>query len=581
MNRVRAVLAVVVVLSSVLAGVAVAGGDSGQNGTPASGSGASGNWTLEEIERGGQQIGEDANPSKRWLGYDGSAYLSYRETNFIRELGQKEPSYAVDHVAHSGKLVDTNTVTLHVNRKRSAKPRTVHVVVVAADPESRMVERNNATVRERYAANVTTKTMEVSLTGATDTIEVSLPNHPDETHKVLVYIKEYDSARWSFDHQSIATTASLPFGPTWSSFMPWLVSRFVILVGAGAVGAIYLADKTLKEVGPGPGKSMGWWLFMGGLALYMGLYFHFGSFVRFLVTVPVAMALAVDLLVYIAALTYMSDVKQVLFERLLTTEVENPLGEAVPDIETEQGRTVHVMETDEHGVYELVQHDNLKQFIIRALGAEPPRLHVSDLKARVEYYGPFAEKFYASEDEDMVVSITWPHLVTGLDVYRTEDGDLDRDAIRSAAASALLEFGVVMVGARIFFSEVFPLDAGHGGLLPAIFVGLIPVWWEFTETRDGVVEFVPAAVHGTPAKASRVTEKNEYILGDTFESLQENIADLQMESHERAMDITEAYMRRIKRQWDDVLGGSDPVTAGDETTPASGSAATETGVSDD
>ena len=544
-TSIAAALVFLVVVSGVI-GVAAAA--SAGTASPST-SNSSGNWTLEELEQGGTQI-ESADPSRRGLGSGGSVYVSYKETNFIKELGQKDPEWAVDHVVAPGKTVDTDTVTMHFSRAQDADSETVKVHVVQFEKKSRQVQEGNTTQTEWYAANVTEKVHEVKLSGSFDTAEISLPS-ADSEKQVLLYVDGYPSARWTFPHHSIATSATLPFGATWSSFLPWFATRFFLLTAIGVPLAIGGAIKTLDFVGAPPGKGAIWWVIMGGLAAYFALYFSYGSIVDVLVTAPYVMGGSIVALSYVATLEYADPTKKALIERLTTKKVKNPIGETVPDIMFEEGQEVHVVDRDDEVA--LAKKGSIRQFLLVLAGAKLPTIPVSDLRSQIAYEGPYDAKFYAAESEDedaKVIDVEWPSLEIGAALKQPVDPlaeDLEEKWDRDTISKAFL-----------FFAGTATLANPFVGVTLALALAVVPVTVVVSELRDGEVTFMPAPAHSNPAKAARITERTEYALGETFEKLVEDQADNEVELISRFLTLAEAKGTAMNKGVAELFGLEDP-----------------------
>ncbi|MFC7047277.1 hypothetical protein ACFQH6_19380 [Halobacteriaceae archaeon GCM10025711] len=559
----RTSLAVLLVVFAVVvagtAGLVAAGSD---QGTTAENTTAK--YDLGDLDEGGQTI-EGKNPSERWLGYQGSVYASFENTNWVKEIGQPQAAWTVDNVVGPGSLVDTNEVTLHFSRKRGAESETVHLKTVYWERKTKPVTQGNTTTQEPYAANVTVETKEIELSGSGDTVTKELRNHPDHPVRVTMWIQEYPDSRWTFEHHSIATTSELPFAPTWPSFLSWFGLRFLGLTAVGVPLAIGAAVKSIETAKAPPGKSAMWYVVMGGMASYMGLYFWYGEVAGLLVSAPWLMGAAVVVLAYLTALEKVDRTKKLRLESLQTIAVENPLGKSVPDIEHELGNTFNVVEED--GVISFFKAGSLKQFLIRLAGAKPASIDVSGLTSRVRYSGDADEKLYIDEEsireddetgEKKLLKLTFPALSISASNLKTtveesaDDGGTttveqwDRDKL----STAFFGFGVgTLIGAQVL-----------GTLQLGALVGMLPVLWVMANLQDGSADLVTAPDHATTGKARAVTEANEVALQKTFTELQESIADSDVEAIEKAVEIGEAYTRRAKDQMNRIMGagGSEP-----------------------
>lgn len=548
----RSLLALLVLVSLTAALPAVGVGSAQESG---------GDYSLDELKQRGQQI-QGTDPSTRYLGSEGSVFVSYDETNFIKELGPAEPKWAVDKVLTPGKTVDTDELTFHVTRTRDAEPETVHVHVVKWERKTRTIETaNGSTTRESYAANVTETVKEVELTGAADRMTISIPTSEDP-RMVSMWIEEYPGARWVFPHDTVATASTLPFGSTWGSFLPWFAKMFFGVVVLGVPVAIGAAVKTLDRTGRGPGKGAMWYVIVGGLILYFAGYFALGKIGEIIVTLPIVLGFIPVVLAFFAAVEYFDPSRTVRVEQLLTEKIENAIGKSVPDIEFERGKTYHMVDRDD-GTTAILPSSSLRHFLIVLLGAKPPTIPTSDLQTRVEYRGDAEdEKLYV---EDML-SIQWPaieistsslrktieHPPAAADGVETDGGELYtvEKWDQARVSKAILFFGVGSLVGNALVGDPFVGAA----------IGTVPLLVSLATIVDGSASFSPSAVHATPAKASRITETREHTIATTFGELEESIANLEADAAERGLDIAEAYISQSRERIDRLLsgGGSNP-----------------------
>lgn len=567
-----AVAVAVVILVSTMAVTAVAAG-----GASAGDSQTDGNYTLSDFRDGGIVIPE-TNPSKRWLGYQGSVWVSYEETNFIKELskmGGGGGSWTVDHVMKPGATVDTDEVTLHFSRGRRAESETIHVVTVFG--QQKRVTTNGTT--KTVVTNVEEKVTEVSLEGPSDVVTIGLPNHQSQ-RMMLMYVKEYPDARWTGTHHSVALTSQVPFGPNWSSFLPWALKWFVITGVVGVLLGFKGAEKALEKADAGPGKSAGWWVFTGGLLAYVAMYFKYGAVAGALVAAPFLLGLVPGALTFFIALDKLSDIRKVLIEGVVTRDTVNPLGEDVPDIEEEEGTLLHATEVEESDELALVKDDNLRAFLLNfAFDVENPRLDVSAFESEVRYDGFADTKIYAASPEEReeafdseleedesppLLHIRWPSVEISASNLKTENED-GAEWDRSAVWSAALGFGVMTLFGHALL----------GSWTLAALVGSLPVIKAMSEGHDGVADLVPAPNHSTSAKARAVTEREEYTVATTFDQLEQKVAEQDVKVIERASSIAESYMKEMRSELDNLLGDPEDDGAASGTSSASSEVPTD------
>ena len=564
MRRTLAVVLALTVLTPLLAsGTAiVAAQDDGK---------AAGEYTIDELAEGGTQI-EGADPSRRYIGESGSVFVSYQQTNIVKELGSQRPEWAVDKVVSRDKVVDTNEVRMHFDRGRNAGERTIHIVVLTWEKQQRPIN-NSTEATETVAVNVTKTVTKATLGESFEEVTVNLPDTEDPQY-VTMYVREYPEARWVFQHDPVATSDSLPFGDSWASYLPWFASRFGILTGIGVPVAIAGAYKTLEATHTGPGKGVIWWLLSLGLGSYVAMYFAMDAVADLLVTAPWVMGVMVVLIAYVATLELADPTEEGLWEGIVTTEAQNPLGEELPDISYEIGESVKYVDTDDG--FKLVK-SSLSYFVTLLAGAKPPSITLDELETRVRYQGSASgdEKFYAEvpddneleEDEDpQLLYIRWPAISFGFDGLKQtverpalpagdddvrEDGEVttyeqttsewDTDRLSRATMVALL-------GGAIG-------NLAGGGLGVALLGAVGGAWLSTVRRVDGAADWEPAPAHSTAAKARAVTEQQELEIASTFEELQQSFAEADATTTEQAVDIAEAYMAELRGQLDRLMGG--------------------------
>lgn len=572
MRRLVGVLVAVVVLCGALSPalgptitVTAAAGNTG-TGPNASG----GEFAYSELSEPGAQI-EGQDPSSRYLGTRGTVFVSYKETNVVKELSEvNEPEWAIDKVVAPDSVVDTNQVTMHVSRFKNAPTETVHIHVVQFETKRVDVAEGNRTRMQTVAINQTHRVVEAELSEGGDTITVELPDTEDQKH-VTMWIEEYPDARWAdFGHDPVATTNALPFGNSWASFLPWFFTRFFGLVAVGVPVAIGAAIKTLETTGSGPGKGAAWWLIVPGILGYIAAYMALGKIAGLLVALPWTMGLLVVLIAYIATLEYADQSYKLLVEQVTTAGDINALGEEVSDIEGEKGAVFHAVDLDGSRVG-LIKKGSLKAFLLVALtDASWPVLDLSDMKSRIDYElgadegGKVADaKLYADETEDEVLSIQWPSLSIGLSALK-----VDRDVLLDAPASTDGDEPPEIVGndwSKDKLSSAFMAWAvgtvvassvvGMGTQAAAL--GLVPVAKVASDVTDSWARFVPAPEHATKAKASRVAEKHELSVAQTFEDMQESEADREADLAKVAIDIADSRTKRSRERLRGLLGLED------------------------
>ncbi|MFB6128370.1 MAG: hypothetical protein ABEJ47_01280, partial [Halorhabdus sp.] len=527
-------------------------------------------FTYEELSERGTQI-EGQDPSSRYLGDRGMVYVSYRETNFIKEMSQlNEPSWAVDKVITPGQVVDTNEVTLHISRWRNAPSATATVHVVQWHETTRTIEEGNTTRTETIAANITHLTKEIELTGGGDRVTVSLPNTGPK-RMVTMWIEGYEGARWVFAHDPVATTNATPFDATWSSFLPWFLTRFFAVTLIGAPLAIYAGVGLLETVGASPGKGMVWWILVPGFLTYMAGYLALGRIADLVVSFPWVLGGVVVAFTFIATLEFADDSFRLLFEQVTTTGSVNAIGEDVQDVAGEAGVVVDAVQLDDETLA-LVKHGSLTTWLVVALtDAEWPTIHVQDLETRITYEKLVDDvgrtvadaKIYLDEREEQALEVTWPTLDLGMSALKVrrddqpaggEEGDATDVVLggysRDRLANAFMAFSLGTLAGSTYF--------GFGPM--ALAVGGLPLLFVMSRSGSGRATYNPSPFHGMKAKAARLAEEREMSIARTFEDLKASEDRTEDEILEMAVELSDSRVEGLRETLFSLFGMDEPGT---------------------
>lgn len=569
MKRIVVLTALVLSLSIAPVGVALADDHGASAGNSSAESSASG-YTLDELKKQGPRI-EGGSPSDRYLGDHGSAYLAYRETNFIKKLGDQSPKWSVDKVVTQDKVVDTKKVTMRISRSRNAPTEEIRVHVVSWERGTKTVQDGNVTREETIATNVSEKVITAQLDGGADRVTIRLPD-TESRQRLTIFVEGYPDARWAdVPHEPVALSDSLPFGPSWGSFLPWFLTRFGLITGIGVPIAISAGVKTIEKYGTGTGKGALWWLFVLGLGGYFTGYFALGKIAELIVTLPWVFGAGVVAIAYVATIEYVGEADSYLFEQILTETTTNPIGEEVPDIAAEKGEKVDVVDIDDSDDVGLVNSGSLRSFAALVAGAEMPTIAENDLETRVPYEGAGIDgKFYVDEPDrsdpsqpDELLEISWPTLSFGFENLKEGQPELpDHAEVAEEGETGLANrtkgYGNGLGTAIMAFGVAAALGAqALGSTSLGVLVGLAPVAVMMTEVEDGNVNWVDAPVHSTSAKAQRVTELNEHNIAKTFKEVTENLAEDDTEVVDMAIQMTEQYINEQRAKLDRLMmGGS-------------------------
>jgi hypothetical protein len=162
---------------------------------------SSGPHSLEELRQGGEQINSDVE-SLRMVG-DRAVFIDTAPTNPLKS--DNPGALTTGNVLESGERVTTNNLRVKLLSSDSDVSMKFHVVYWQVG--EREVEESGTTVRQRYAANQTATTHNVTFSKPFGTAEIPLRPHYDEEVRMTVWVEGYsDTARWTASHKSLETS---------------------------------------------------------------------------------------------------------------------------------------------------------------------------------------------------------------------------------------------------------------------------------------------------------------------------------------------------------------------------------------
>jgi hypothetical protein len=277
-------------------------------------------------------------------------------------------------------VVDRNSVWLRSINTDSAKDLTVTVAKYDVAEREVYNDRTNTTRTEQYATNVTTKDHNVTINRGWAMEEIEL-GQSDGRDQVAVWVQTdrgnpSDELRWTFEHESVATTQGLPFD-SWGGLLQWSMLIFVIPLGVGGVielaGSKRIIDRTAKGIGWGYGAWTAIFAVVGAIIVAS----FWGNIANLLVEYPWMMVLYV--LSYLFALmleTFEQHTKRVRFERDELQETTMPSDDVGVDVLGSDERTLTII--DKPNEPSKVASDGLMAFLARAVTGDAARLRTVD-----------------------------------------------------------------------------------------------------------------------------------------------------------------------------------------------------------
>jgi len=449
------------------------------------------------------------------------------------------------------------------------RQRTVHVAYW--ERGSRTVREGNTTTEVPVARNVTHVTHEVTFGRGRPTVEIPLRQHDDRV-QVTMWIEGEDFARWTFAHQSIATTQAADIDSQ-GDYLSSVITDFLlwILVGGFVVG--WLVKQALDRAGIGPQYGYAPWLVGLSLLTGLGSLLLYESVASLLVNAQYVLALYVVGIIGIVMLeTYTTNVSTALFLRPTLGHSESPTGDDAFDMLDGECREEKIVRTPDGSV--TVVKGGLLPFLARAFGASAELENVEQLRTRVPMDGKYDELFLVDPEADEI-------LYYSPESWRTNLPEFSR---ANAAEYAILGGGVALAGIALATGTV-------SGTNPTLaLVGLVGagLGTYALEPVDGVAVVNPAPVHLRTAFGTLVNYAEDVDDAKHFDEVKQQLdgeriskqreVDREVADHDRT--LVEGMLDPEDKIPAAVEDGDDPDEIAEETDP-DGPLGTEEVPSDD
>ena len=454
---------------------------------------ASEDYTIEELRQDGQHY---SVPSARIVPDEQRVYwLEHSPANkpWVQVTKQRNGQ------KFNGEMLRSNTLYLRTIRAQTDMEAAT-VKIVSWQPETRQVRRGNQTVEERIASNVTVQTQQVNLGPGWAVGEINLPRH-DETTKVTMWIEgREDTARWTFEHKSVATTQEVGVD-TWGDLL-YKIALYVglpVLFGGALVGR--KVRSAVESAGIGPQWGFGRWLFIISLVTAILSYYLFTTLSDLIVTAPFIMG--VWLVGVFAAYTLATHRGEIKTKGFLRPDIENAISftntreSSDGDLATDGGgnsyahdvlqgefKTAKTVE-DEHGVS--IVRGGMIPFLARVYGARARIENIASMTSRFELPSSSPDEIFLVDPEaDTLVEYEPPGFEFDLPEW-------DRDE--------LLVRGIGLVVAAVGVRQM-AMAYGAFVYLLAVVVAAIAIAKWYIKPTDGFARIEPAPLHFRQAFAS-------------------------------------------------------------------------------
>ena len=317
---VAVVVLTLVVLGSVVGAVAgPAQAQAGSNVTT-----ATADYTLDQLRPNGQ-LPANAPPSVRAGGTFSEYSIRYYPTGLFVDTSEDSQSW---RYMRPRTTIKRNSVHLWSKRGYGMTPKDVTVRIAYWDTERVTVTENNQTRRQTVAANVTTHSVDASLGGGYDKVEIPLTPHFDGSKEVTMCIEEAGenclsnpgSTRWRFTHATSAAAQTVSYD-TAGGQIAWGIGLLVAPFALFSAGTLFVSRKMIRAARSGPNISILVWVGVL-IALVVTLGVFWDAVVSTLVSAPWVMAIVAGILVGILSAEWFGDKTYLaLFMRLRTTDV--------------------------------------------------------------------------------------------------------------------------------------------------------------------------------------------------------------------------------------------------------------------
>ena len=470
--------------------------------------------SLEELRRGGPTI--DGNPdsvrveSRMWwlIHWPASAVTS--------DVGSMTDTSS-EFVSRS-ETVSRNSVYLRTNAiDPPSDPKTLKIVYWREGTQTRETSEGG-TIEEPVARDIVVDSHEITLNRGMNIHEIPL-RKSEEPRQVSMWLEDNDRVRWTFTHESVATTATAGI-ETRGDYLWSVATQFLIpiVVGSALTGAG--ARKAIKKTGLGPGYPIGLWLVGIAIAAGLALVWWFESIAVVLAWAPQLLAGIVILVVGIVVLESQAvGDRDVAFIQPTTKSVDGPNEEEGADALIAAAQVERVV--DMPSGPPAVVRPGLLAFVARWRGAAarvPSMAFETKIKTPV---GPWSEIVIVDPEADTVLD------------YNSEGWSLEPPDIESR--DDLLKFGtlgLVIAAVSVLVARELSITWGLGLAAVALLAIL-------AEPVDGFADVEPASAHTRSAVISTMTLSHKVADAHTLDQARETIVGLQSETQQEIQRVVE------------------------------------------
>ena len=319
---VAVVVLTLVVLGSVVGAVA---GPAHAQETRSNVTTATADYSLDQLRPNGE-LPANAPESVRASGTFGEYAVKTLPTGLF--VDESEDSRSRRYM-QPGSTIKRDSLQLWSKRGYGLASKDVTVRIAYWGTDRAEVTRGNATRTRTVAANVTTHSVDASLAGGYDFVDIPLQSHLDSSQEVTMCIEEAGepnclanpgSSRWRFTHATSAAAQTISYS-TAGGQIAWAVGILVLPFAAFSSGTLFVSRKMIRAARSGPNISILVWLgVLVALMITIGVFWD--AVVSTLVAAPWVLAIVAGVVVGIVSAEWFGDKTYLgLFLRLRTTDV--------------------------------------------------------------------------------------------------------------------------------------------------------------------------------------------------------------------------------------------------------------------
>jgi hypothetical protein len=368
--------------------------------TPAPTSGEdAGNWTLQELRRGGEQPASAPSSVRLLEGSSGAVSLRYQPARPLSEGGYQ--------FLGRNQRLETNAVQVYSTVFDDTDADWT-LVVVSWQQRQRQVETEAGVTTQTYASNVTETRYQVGV-GAYETANVTLPGHYDATWQLTLVLQKDGEpvARWRATHRSNPLTQPAPETDSTGDLVAFGMLNFFLPAVVGIPVARWRARKDLEDIIVGPQKSTLWWagaIAVGCLAAASVLFYQFAVL---LTALPALAGIAIAAVTYLGYLSLRdADTIVAEFDQRDIEEVADVTGDDRPAATLADKRLRTAYRRDAR----LYLPDTGWLATIARKWADPAFLDLTELESTTEATGDVDMEFQADPLADAAIEVRPAHL---------------------------------------------------------------------------------------------------------------------------------------------------------------------------